>query len=71
LKWFAIWVCAIPAVTFQQPVPFHFDVAGALPYVDSMNSFDATFCLELRMTHLMTFVSIRFEHTGKDVKFNK
>ena len=25
-------------VTFQQPVPFHFDVAGALTYVDRMNS---------------------------------
>jgi hypothetical protein len=45
-------------VTFQQPVPFHFDIGGALTYVDSMNSFDATFCLQIRMTHLMTFVSI-------------
>jgi hypothetical protein len=46
-------------VTFQQHVPFHFDVAGALTYVDSMNSFDATFCLQLRMTHLLTNTSDR------------
>ena len=54
-------------VTFQQPVPFHFDVAGALIYVDSMNYFEATFCLQLRMTHLMIFLSIR---SRKVVAFN-
>jgi hypothetical protein len=46
-------------VTFQQPVSFHVDVAGALTSVASMISLDATFCLQLRMTHLITFVSIR------------